>query len=50
MLKMYEIDIFSLTPLPLKQYVLYDQFNANNYGQPLKENGWLSRAYDANTC
>ncbi len=33
MLRMYKIIIFALTPLPLKEYVLYTQLNVNNYGR-----------------
>ncbi len=35
MLKVYRINIFPLTPLPKKEYVLYTQFNIDNYGQSL---------------
>ncbi len=39
MLKVYRINIlFPLTPpSPLKEYVLYTQFNVDNYGQPFRQ-------------
>ncbi len=37
--KCTESTIFlSIDPPPLKQYLLYTQFNVDNYGQPLSSN------------